>query len=92
VTTNTLDKAIAPAARTGDSIIPFRGYRGTGTDVAVESAGVVLMSGDLRGVVNAVAVSRAVDKAIAPAARTGDSIIPFRGYSTPAATGTRATL
>ncbi len=33
---------------------------GTGTDVAVESAGVVLMSGDLRGVVNAVAVSRAV--------------------------------
>ena len=26
---------------------------GTGTDVAVESAGVVLMSGDLRGVVNA---------------------------------------
>ncbi len=31
---------------------------GTGTDVAIESAEVVLMSGDLRGVVNAVEVSR----------------------------------
>jgi Cu+-exporting ATPase len=30
---------------------------GTGTDVAIESADVVLMSGDLRGVVNAVEVS-----------------------------------
>jgi len=30
---------------------------GTGTDVAIESADVVLMSGDLRGVANAVAVS-----------------------------------
>ncbi|WP_322895392.1 MULTISPECIES: heavy metal translocating P-type ATPase [unclassified Yoonia] len=32
---------------------------GTGTDVAIETADVVLMSGDLRGVVNAVAVSQA---------------------------------
>ena len=31
---------------------------GTGTDIAIESADVVLMSGDLRGVVNAVEVSR----------------------------------
>jgi Cu+-exporting ATPase len=32
---------------------------GTGTDVAIESADVVLMSGDLRGVPNAIALSKA---------------------------------
>ncbi|WP_188311858.1 heavy metal translocating P-type ATPase [Salinarimonas soli] len=32
---------------------------GTGTDIAIESAEVVLMSGDLRGVVNAIALSQA---------------------------------
>lgn len=32
---------------------------GTGTDVAIESADVVLMSGDLRGVANALAISKA---------------------------------
>src|SRR5690606_23931522 len=32
---------------------------GTGTDVAIESADVVLISGDLRGVVNAIALSKA---------------------------------
>ncbi len=33
---------------------------GTGTDIAIDSADVVLMAGDLRGVVNAIALSRAV--------------------------------
>lgn len=33
---------------------------GTGTDVAIESADVVLMAGDLRGVLNAIAISQAV--------------------------------
>jgi len=37
---------------------------GTGTDVAVETADVILMSGDLRGVPNAVALSRATLKNI----------------------------
>jgi Cu+-exporting ATPase len=32
---------------------------GTGTDVAIESAAVTLMSGDLRGLVTAIALSRA---------------------------------
>ncbi|MFA5568455.1 MAG: heavy metal translocating P-type ATPase [Trueperaceae bacterium] len=32
---------------------------GTGTDIAIESADVILMSGDLRGIVNALALSRA---------------------------------
>ncbi|AUS56484.1 ATPase [Brucella abortus S99] len=32
---------------------------GTGTDIAIESADVVLMSGDLRGVVNAITISKA---------------------------------
>ena len=32
---------------------------GTGTDIAIESAAVTLMSGDLRGLVTAIALSRA---------------------------------
>ena len=49
---------------------------GTGTDVAIESADVVLMSGDLRGVTNAIALSKATLRNI------GQNLFWAFGYNT----------
>ncbi len=51
----------APALAAADTGIAI----GTGTDIAIETADVVLMSGALSGVVNAIALSRAVMRNIA---------------------------
>ena len=42
----------------------FRSAIGTGTDVAIETGDVILMSGDLRGIVNSVALARRTLKTI----------------------------
>ena len=44
---------------------------GTGTDIAIEAGDVILMSGDLRGIVNAVALSRRTLKTIVANFRLG---------------------